>query len=535
MGELERSLEAFIQKVLQIQKAKDERHLSKEDMESIAHNLGISRTELRMAEESSLIRGERYLRYQNYEDAIREFEQVLALNPTNAFALYGMASAYRSRWDKNTKAADRTQALHYARLGLEADPSYDPAYRLISDLKDERKRNQAPETPGIRREQFHKRSLLSNFVSVLIILVISIFMGGSYHFFQTLASRPGLEASVAQSSEQITALYSAHGSRGAICWVSSFKREMVNGRLVRSDRASIINPYNGQILGKVLLTDQQDFTYALWDNVKVIGDRIYAYDNTLLDFEARDIYTGQLVENREILSNRFSELRSGIGAVEESGNWFKITTREGKKFLYNPENSSLITEEQKILSQEDLLHKQDWIDTYQWYQNQHEHRKQFYLFKKKSSPYQHSSEFYIPTLYRDNLDFGLNNLYWYGDKVGSSGDQIFLNGIMLYGDQELCLIQHDSEIGPDAYPILSCVSAHGKVLWEKKVSDTFPLGAQLSELGLNPEITRSSGYIMLSNHWRKINDQDFLFGCAIDLKTGDVRWEYSPQLFRQEM
>ena len=66
---------------------------------------------------------------ERYEDALQQFETVLAIGPIDpASAHFHMARAYH-------KMEDRKNTRRHLLLALEAAPSYRPAQKLLLELK----------------------------------------------------------------------------------------------------------------------------------------------------------------------------------------------------------------------------------------------------------------------------------------------------------------------------------------------------------------------------------------------------------------
>jgi hypothetical protein len=144
----EENLRAFYEKLLEIKNKEAEKSLSQQELKEIAMELGFSENEWHLVEEKvegHLKNGQSFLTYQNWDDAIAQFEQALQLSPNNPAATYGLAIAYHSLYLQNRRSKDKEKALAYARIRLVNEPGHEPSIKIISELqKGVQARNVAP-------------------------------------------------------------------------------------------------------------------------------------------------------------------------------------------------------------------------------------------------------------------------------------------------------------------------------------------------------------------------------------------------------
>ena len=84
--------------------------------------------ELQAVLESHLRRGYGYAEFQNWNDAIREFEKVLAIHPNHTEALFGLAVSFYNRWLDYGKATDKYRAAGLARRCVDNEPQIGRAH-----------------------------------------------------------------------------------------------------------------------------------------------------------------------------------------------------------------------------------------------------------------------------------------------------------------------------------------------------------------------------------------------------------------------
>ncbi|WP_375563139.1 hypothetical protein ACE193_11590 [Bernardetia sp. OM2101] len=90
--------------------------------------------ELQAVLESHLHRGYGYAEFQNWNDAIREFEKVLGIHPNHTEALFGLAVSFYNRWLDYGKATDKYRAAGLARRCVDNEPQHYKAMQLLSQI-----------------------------------------------------------------------------------------------------------------------------------------------------------------------------------------------------------------------------------------------------------------------------------------------------------------------------------------------------------------------------------------------------------------
>ncbi|AFM04224.1 hypothetical protein Fleli_1826 [Bernardetia litoralis DSM 6794] len=90
--------------------------------------------ELQAVLESHLRRGYGYAEFQNWNDAIREFEKVLAIHPNHTEALFGLAVSFYNRWLDYGKETDKYRAAGLARRCVDNEPQHYKAMQLLSQI-----------------------------------------------------------------------------------------------------------------------------------------------------------------------------------------------------------------------------------------------------------------------------------------------------------------------------------------------------------------------------------------------------------------
>ncbi len=143
-----KSLEKYVQKVLEIQKERSKKHFSEAELRQVAESLGLSEADWQAVEKSLTdhkLRGGGFLKYKSWTDAIEEFRHCQAVMPSDLESLHGLARAYAGRWQESGAPQDQQKAFDLAKRYLEYQPKDDTMLQLISQI---RKQRNSPTKPA---------------------------------------------------------------------------------------------------------------------------------------------------------------------------------------------------------------------------------------------------------------------------------------------------------------------------------------------------------------------------------------------------
>jgi tetratricopeptide (TPR) repeat protein len=131
-------LEKFLKTIIDTKNSKKATVFNQKELQDIAQEMGFTDNEWKEYQEeiqNQIKAGESFMKYGNTEDAIIHFEKATKLNPYSLEAHAALANAYRQEFLKTRRKADRIKAISEARVCLDLDSGYTPAYELISELK----------------------------------------------------------------------------------------------------------------------------------------------------------------------------------------------------------------------------------------------------------------------------------------------------------------------------------------------------------------------------------------------------------------
>jgi flagellar basal body-associated protein FliL len=528
----EQNLDDYIQKVIEIQQQQESQALSNEQLKQIAANMGLTEMDLRRAQDGYLQRGNGFLQHNNSEDAIREFQQAILLQPHNENALFGLAKSYQQLWLKTGKNTYKEQAEDFAQKCLQINPTHQASFRLISELKNLNKNNS-------NRNVTTNPAQTSQVVSMLVLGVFLLFAGAATLFLVfSSESKPERNAIAEKFKEKIMqealsdmqgtfhTIYAATGSKGAVVWLISYNQKTAESKgFLRDYFLQIIDLVSGNTLKTITLAEEVDFMTQV--RFKLYGDKFYTFNDKTAQLEGRDVYTGEVVENNETLSKTYPELSKGIGKLQNSSGWFEIITKDGQKFWYAPSIKLLASDAQKSAS---VNKRDDWVEVLDVFFTDDDANSKVYIVKRLMSSFYTNYDGYYTSqkLKEEDILSRLERTQRFGNQlVGKITDRTFINAKLVYSSKDYILILHENEISPQAQKLLTCITPEGKILWhsqniESKLiqnSENFNSGAF--------NVNRFGEQLCLSWPYVKVENKSYPFGLMINLSNGKMV-EYSP-------
>ncbi len=130
-------LSEYINKILSLQEKQQQIPLTENSLKQVAQEMGLSAKDwqrLQAHVSNYRTQGEGFMRYHNWDKAIKAFQQALPLSPLDKTMLEGIAESYFRRWEDEGRDSDRRQATIYAERCLEQDPSNDRALHILTKL-----------------------------------------------------------------------------------------------------------------------------------------------------------------------------------------------------------------------------------------------------------------------------------------------------------------------------------------------------------------------------------------------------------------
>lgn len=135
---MDEKLENYFRRLLEEQSISEKDYLGENELKELSLKLGFSKQEYENLQKVALDHfqtGLSFLEYENFEDALAEFEKTLVIRPFDTVALIKVAETYYRRWQLSGLTEHKANAEKYARRALQFQPNQPEAVRLISQLK----------------------------------------------------------------------------------------------------------------------------------------------------------------------------------------------------------------------------------------------------------------------------------------------------------------------------------------------------------------------------------------------------------------
>ncbi len=527
----------FIAKALEIQAEKNSQALSNEEMRQVAASMGITPADLEAAYNAYWQRGTSFVRLNNWDDAITELEQAVALKPDQPRVIYALAHAYRMRWKLTNNRGDQAHALALANRCAELDPSHFESLQLISELKSSAR--------PVRSTPISLKAIAlwgSGLLAVGGVLTLMMWLVGQEPSNSVVVSTADEEmiAEAAEADEpsnrSIDEGFALLGDRGPVYWLYTYEtRTGTESKKWSKDYyLSLINPLTGESNKTLTLLEGGDYWANARESVEIayLGGKVYEIDEKSAKFVARDMYSGEIVDDNARLGQRFPALSAGIGKLELFNGWFEIVTTTGEKYWYAPTINFFGSDTEKLEVNGDYNTKKGWRLVNQWVFTEGDIKK-LYLINNRVSPYQIMFSSHQQS-YEQNEDmlklrYGAGHTTYRG--IRQIPNRTFISPKMIYASSALAVILHASEVGANAKPLLTCVDSLGNLRWYND-APTAAIFANREDGAINfsgnLEVYHHNDKIVINNHYVYTGANYERYACELDLKTGRINWEYSP-------
>ncbi len=129
------NLKSYIEQALKIRETQET--VSTDEMQKIALSLGLTEADLSKVEDvfkGAVLRGQGFMKFEDYESAIKEFEYALVLKPNNAEVLQGLAYCYTHFAVINEDKKIYQKAQETIKNALLINPNHEKSYLISSEL-----------------------------------------------------------------------------------------------------------------------------------------------------------------------------------------------------------------------------------------------------------------------------------------------------------------------------------------------------------------------------------------------------------------
>jgi hypothetical protein len=234
--------------------------------------------------------------------------------------------------------------------------------------------------------------------------------------------------------------------------------------------------------------------------------------------------TGSEISNTESFIEKYPELKSGISRIYayDVPPRLDIETRDGRKFFFDITSNKMYTgyaEYKKTLSNSKISIFALGVEN-----SSENARKRLFIV---TGPESSLSERHVEENYFSNLS--TVKFITKSDAKVLIEDKIFLEGVLLYQDDESCFVFYQNQTGANAERFLSCINKEGTLVWTASTEkDLFAkLKASDKESASSMFFIKSTVHVSSSGNLVLLS-QDRVGFIGFDYKTGKV-------LFKKEV
>jgi hypothetical protein len=316
------------------------------------------------------------------------------------------------------------------------------------------------------------------------------------------------------------------------------------------------DPGNEKVLYKKKLSFDDTPSFV---KLKYINERIWlimdSYSNHNPEIQIFDPVTCEEISSTEAFVNGFPQLSSGIAEL----NIYNPELRFSIRCLDHSSMDAKIKPECLMIKTKDGLQFDYYFDVDSLYKNNVEYEKHWLKFDSSRTHWFIMDDMKAPRKdmvivegkagdfdaekcklkdtvekYSDYKYYNIIKNYTSAQKFAIQGlklitpetSNIFLEGFMIYADNDYCVVVHQDQVGDQAKRLITCINASGKKCWTLTQDDFF------EELAIDPDDAFSSAFFIessvtglrLGNTFAlKFNDVGI---AGYDMESGKKLWEF---------
>jgi hypothetical protein len=236
-----------------------------------------------------------------------------------------------------------------------------------------------------------------------------------------------------------------------------------------------------------------------------------------------DAASGEEKLNTQSFSQKYPELQGGISKLYARDNppYIDFETKDGRKPVFDLSGNKMFENSSAYRNSYKDDKKEVTIFALGYEKSGENERKKLYLV---TGPKTNLWEKNISESYFDNPS--TLKFFTKSEAKPIAGEKVFLEGTLVYQDDDCCFVFHQTQVGNDAERLLSCIDKTGSIMWTTSTeSDLFP------KLRANSKDAVSGMFFIKHNvHVMRADDMvlfsyDRIGFIGFDYKTGKKTFE----------
>ena len=234
-----------------------------------------------------------------------------------------------------------------------------------------------------------------------------------------------------------------------------------------------------------------------------------------------DAGTGDIIMNTDAFIKKFPELSSGMSKLSffKDPIRFEIETKDGQKFIYVVDEDKMYASSKEYEEAHTVKGKEK-VSIFSMGDESSGARKKLYWV---TGP---AGELLRTTISESQLKDSSSMMFFYHSvAVPLDANRVFIEGIILYQDDEAAVVLYQTQAGKKADRILTCVTSAGKELW------TLPQDQLFKSMGVNEDKDPFSKIFFMKDKFSAMRHGDVVIFkfieegmIGIDFKTGKKLW-----------
>jgi len=306
------------------------------------------------------------------------------------------------------------------------------------------------------------------------------------------------------------------GTKGIFCKTWTYIYDPVEKRIISQEKT----PYDDISPNmKLFLTENKIWKISEGSESSSLREYI---EPEIIAYETE---SGEIIIDNKEFYEHHPQTKSGFQKITINEKFPKldIKTKDGREFVYYPEDDALINKDDAVKYEQTLISAKKRIKLLALgTEKGSEQRKILFLVDCPEN-----EKFRFKSSSSERMLGDTSSLYFFTKSTAKRllTEQVFLEGYLIYGDSNYAVILHQNQLGQNAERMLTCADSKGNLLWEIKQNELF------DDIGYDEKDPFSKMTFLEHKLNMNLFNDLFLFTMqnegiiGIDSKTGKILWK----------